>query len=171
MKISASIYSDKGNDILQTIKDLNESMVDYIHVDCNDNLNVFVDIQTIQQNSHIPIDLHIITEDAKRFYPALIEFDIEYVTFQYEDLKDKKLQIPKEFSGQLGLAITSDTSVTVFENYKEDSTQDEVQEALRELTYAADFLERGLHRGSRGRGASSIRNAVAHGKKGSDETN
>ncbi len=120
MKISASIYSDKGNDILQTIKDLNESMVDYIHVDCNDNLNVFADIQTIQQNSHIPIDLHIITEDAKRFYPALIEFDIEYVTFQYEDLKDKKLQIPKEFSGQLGLAITSDTSVTVFENYKED---------------------------------------------------
>ncbi|MBK9191992.1 MAG: hypothetical protein IPM77_11025 [Crocinitomicaceae bacterium] len=66
------------------------------------------------------MDLHIITEDAKRFYPALIEFDIEYVTFQYEDLKDKKLQIPKEFSGQLGLAITSDTSVTVFENYKED---------------------------------------------------
>ncbi|MBK9191993.1 MAG: hypothetical protein IPM77_11030 [Crocinitomicaceae bacterium] len=54
MKISASIYSDKGNDILQTIKDLNESMVDYIHVDCNDNLNVFADIQTIQQNSHIP---------------------------------------------------------------------------------------------------------------------
>lgn len=120
MKISASIYSDKGNDILQTIKDLNESMVDYIHVDCNDDLNVFADIQTIQQNSHIPIDLHIITEDAKRFYPALIEFDIEYVTFQYEDLKDKKLEIPKEFSGQLGLAVTTDTPVTVFENYKED---------------------------------------------------
>jgi ribulose-phosphate 3-epimerase len=120
MKISASIYSDKGNDILQTIKDLNESMVDYIHVDCNNDLNVFADIQTIQQNSHIPIDLHIITEDAKRFYPALVEFDIEYVTFQYEDLKDKKLEIPKEFTGQLGLAITTDTPVTVFKNYQED---------------------------------------------------
>jgi pentose-5-phosphate-3-epimerase/CBS domain-containing protein len=120
MKISASIYSDKDKDILTTIKDLNDSHVDYIHVDCNDNLNVFADIETIQRNSHIPIDLHIITSDARRFYPALEKFDIDFVTFQYEDLTDKKLQIPKEFSGQLGLAITTHTDISVFEAYKED---------------------------------------------------
>lgn len=120
MKISASIYSDKNNDLLSTIKDLNDSHVDYIHVDCNDDLNVFKDIDVIQNNSHIPIDLHIITSKAERFYPALEQFDIEYVTFQYEDLIDKKLNIPKEFSGQLGLAITSNTDISVFEDYKED---------------------------------------------------
>lgn len=120
MKISASIYSDKNKDILSTIKDLNDSHVDYIHVDCNDNLNVFGDIETIQMNSHIPVDLHIITNDARRFYPALEKFDIDFVTFQYEDLTDKKLQIPKEFTGQLGLAITSGTDVSVFDDYKED---------------------------------------------------
>ncbi|MBK9592401.1 MAG: CBS domain-containing protein [Crocinitomicaceae bacterium] len=120
MKISASIYSDKNKDILDTIKDLNDSHVDYIHVDCNDNLNVFADIETIQRNSHIPIDLHIITSDAGRFYPALEKFDIDFVTFQYEDLTNKKLQIPKEFTGQLGLAITTNTDISVFEDYKED---------------------------------------------------
>lgn len=120
MKISASIYSDKENNLLETIQDLNESHVDYIHVDCNDNLNVFADIEVIQRNSHIPIDLHIITSDARRFYPALERFDIDFVTFQYEDLLDKKLLIPKDFTGQLGLAITSDTPVSVFSSYADD---------------------------------------------------
>ncbi|WP_027420157.1 CBS domain-containing protein [Crocinitomix catalasitica] len=117
MKISASIYSDKENNILSTIHALNDSHVDMIHVDCNDDLNVFADILTIQKNSQIPIDLHIITENADRFYPTLAEFDIEYVTFQYEDLKDKNLKIPKEFTGQLGLAITSNTPIDVFDQY------------------------------------------------------
>jgi pentose-5-phosphate-3-epimerase/CBS domain-containing protein len=121
MKISASIYSDKESETIQTtIADLNDSHVDMIHVDCNDDLNVFADIQTIQQHSHIPIDLHIITSDARRFYPALETFNIEYVTFQYEDLADKKLDIPKEFTGQLGLAITSNTEIDVFDQYAQD---------------------------------------------------
>lgn len=120
MKISASIYSDKNNEIETTINALNESHVDLIHVDCNDNLAVFADIEIIQQQSDIPIDLHIITDNAARFYPALTEFDIDYVTFQYEDLKDKKLNIPKEFSGQLGLAITSNTPIDVFDDYAKE---------------------------------------------------
>lgn len=121
MKISASIYSDKKSDnLIDTIKDLNDSHVDMIHVDCNDDLNVFKDIEVIQRQSHIPIDLHIITPDARRFMPALSSFDIEYVTFQYEDLKDKKLEVPTEFSGQLGLAITSETSIDVFDQYAEE---------------------------------------------------
>lgn len=91
-----------------------------IHVDCKDDLNVFADIEIMQQNTQIPLDLHIITNDPKRFYPALETFDIEYVTFQYEDLDDKKLNIPKEFTGKLGLSITSNTPIDVFEDYKED---------------------------------------------------
>ena len=120
MKISASIYSDKENDVLTTVQNLNNNHVDMIHVDCKDDLNVFADIEIMQQNSHIPIDLHIITATPQRFYPALETFDIEYVTFQYEDLEDKTLNIPKEFTGKLGLAITSNTPIDVFENYKDD---------------------------------------------------
>ena len=122
MKISASIYSDKENqhNIMETIQALNDSHVDLIHVDCNDDLNVFADIEKIQQYSTIPVDLHIITPQAERFYPALETFDIEYVTFQYEDLQNKTLDIPKNFSGQLGLAITSDTPINVFDQYAAD---------------------------------------------------
>ncbi len=120
MKISASIYSDKKNDIHKTIKDLDDSHVDLIHVDCNDDLNVFADIEVIMQNTNIPVDLHIITSKAERFYPALETFNIDYVTFQYEDLDDKTLDIPKTFDGQLGLSITSNTEIDVFEAYKDD---------------------------------------------------
>ncbi len=106
--------------MVTTIKNLNDNHVDMIHVDCKDDLNVFADIELMQQHSHIPIDLHIITNQPQRFYPALQTFDIDYVTFQYEDLEDKALDIPKEFSGKLGLAITSNTPIDVFENYKND---------------------------------------------------
>ncbi len=117
MKISASIYSDKNNDLRTTIDNLNKNNVDMIHVDCKDDLNVFADIEIIQKNSNIPIDLHIITSNPERFYPALETFDIEYVTFQYEDLLDKNIKVPLTFSGKLGLSITSDTDVSVFDNY------------------------------------------------------
>lgn len=120
MKISASIYSDKKNDVKTTIQNLNANNVDMIHVDCKDDLNVFADIEIMQQHSLIPIDLHIITAKPERFYPALETFDIEYVTFQYEDLEQKKLDIPKEFTGKLGLSITSNTPIDVFEDYKDD---------------------------------------------------
>ena len=120
LKISASIYSDKTNDLKTTIDNLNANHVDLIHVDCKDDLNVFADIETIQQNSTIPIDLHIITDKPERFYPALEKFDIEYVTFQYEDLIDKKLSIPDTFSGKLGLSITSNTEISVFDDYVND---------------------------------------------------
>lgn len=120
MKISASIYSDKDHPIEETIQALNESHVDMIHVDCNDNLNVFSDIEKIQGASDIPVDLHIITSFPERFYPALSEFDIEFVTFQYEDLNGKKLEIPTEFSGQLGLAITTETPIDVFDEYVDE---------------------------------------------------
>jgi len=120
MKISASIYSDKDRPIEETIAALNESHVDMIHVDCNDNLTVFADIEQIQRSSDIPVDLHIITAFPERFYPALSQFDIEFVTFQYEDLNGKKLDIPTEFSGQLGLAITTETPIDVFDDYVDD---------------------------------------------------
>lgn len=120
MKISASIYSDKENNLIDTIHALNDSHVDLIHVDCNDDLQVFKDIAVMQEHSNIPIDLHIITDNADRYYPLLEKFDIDYVTFQYENLIDKKLTIPADFSGQLGLAITTDTDISVFDAYAEE---------------------------------------------------
>lgn len=116
MKISASIYSDQSRNMDEVIRDLHDHGVDLFHVDCNDDLAVFEDIKKIRALSDIPIDLHIITENPEKYFPLLRENPVEFVTFQYENLT-KKLDIPTDISGFKGLAITTPTPVSVFEEY------------------------------------------------------
>ncbi len=116
MKISASIYSDKTRDLKDVIMDLVDHQVDMLHVDCNDDLSVFDDIQKIRQLCKIPIDLHIITQDPEKYFPYLEKYPVEYLTFQFEDLT-KKLSIPKSIVGRKGLAIVTPTSVDVFDEF------------------------------------------------------
>ena len=118
MKISASIFSDSEKDILTTINKLNSYNVDVIHVDCKDRLSIFDDIKIMRENSSLPIDLHIITNNPEAYYSGIIEYNIDYVTFQYEDLKEKELSIPSDFKGKIGLGITTFTDISVFETYK-----------------------------------------------------
>jgi len=118
MKISASIFSDSEKNILTTIDNLNSYHVDVIHVDCKNRLSIFDDIKVIRENSNLPIDLHIITDNPEAYYPGIIKYNIDYVTFQYEDLKEKKLTIPSDYKGKLGIGITTFTDISVFENYK-----------------------------------------------------
>jgi pentose-5-phosphate-3-epimerase/predicted transcriptional regulator len=116
MKISASVYSDKNRSLEETIKDLVEHQVELLHVDCNDDLSVFEDIKLIRQWCALPIDLHVITEDPSKYYDLLRENPVEYITFQYEDLKTP-LNIPSDISGKKGLAVITPTPVSVFEEY------------------------------------------------------
>lgn len=116
MKISASIYSDKKRSLTEVIQDLVDHQVDLLHVDCNDDLNVFEDIKTIRGLCNIPIDLHIITEHPSKYYTLLEENPVEYVTFQYEDLKEP-LNIPDTVTGKKGIAVITPTSVSIFDEY------------------------------------------------------
>lgn len=118
MKISASIYSDKKRTLELVIQDLVDHQVDLLHVDCNDDLSVFDDIQKIRTLCNLPIDLHIITENPSKYYKLLEENPVEYVTFQYEDLKEK-LEIPDSVTGKKGIAVITPTSVQIFEEYKD----------------------------------------------------
>lgn len=116
MKISASIYSDKKRSLDEIIDDLQNHQVDLIHVDCNDDLSVFEDIQRIRQRTNTPIDLHIITEEPEKYFDALRNNPVEFVTFQYENLTSK-LVIPQDISGHKGIAIITPTPVDVFNEY------------------------------------------------------
>lgn len=116
MKISASIYSDKKRPLKEVIDDLVQHQVDLLHVDCNDDLNVFQDIAKIREWCNLPIDLHIITEEPEKYYDLLREYPVEYLTFQYEELS-RKIVIPEDISGRKGLAIITPTSVNVFDEY------------------------------------------------------
>ncbi|MDX1351154.1 MAG: CBS domain-containing protein [Putridiphycobacter sp.] len=117
MKISASIYSDKTNDLETTLALLNANHVDMIHVDCKDSICVFDDIEVMKLQSKIPIDLHIITDYADKYIDKVIAHEVDLVTFQFEDLIDKTITVPSDFGGKLGLAITTETPIEVFEPY------------------------------------------------------
>lgn len=116
MKISASIYSDSSRSLKEVVQDLDAHGVDLFHVDCNDDLTVFEDIKIIREISDIPIDLHIITDTPEKYYDKLRMNPVEFVTFQYENLK-LPLKIPSDISGYKGLAITTPTPVAVFDAY------------------------------------------------------
>ena len=116
MKISASIYSDKNRKLAETIEDLVNHQVDLLHVDCNDNLAVFEDIKAIRKLCSLPIDLHIITEHPEKYFDALRENPVEFVTFQYEQLPSG-FEMPKDISGSKGLAIITPTPTSVFDAY------------------------------------------------------
>lgn len=118
MKISASIYSDKSRSLKEVVMDLVDHQVDLLHVDCNDDLSVFEDIEAIRSWCNLPIDLHIITTNPEPYFDLLRKHPVDYVTFQYEDLKEK-LNIPKDITGKKGLAVITPTSVDVFNEYSD----------------------------------------------------
>lgn len=116
MKISASIYSDKNRGLEAVINDLTAHQVDMLHVDCNDDPNVFDDIKKIRTWSNLPIDLHIITAQPEKFYPFLLETPVEYLTFQFENLS-APLRIPEAITGKKGIAVTTHTPISAFDAY------------------------------------------------------
>lgn len=118
MKISASIYSDKSRSLKEVIEDLVSHQVDMLHVDCNDDISVFEDIKQIRSWCNLPIDLHIITAEPSKYYQLLEDNPVEYVTFQYEDLKEP-LEIPSHIQGKKGLAVITPTSIDVFDSFQE----------------------------------------------------
>ncbi len=118
MKISASIYSNKTKSLEELVKELDSVNVDYMHVDCNDDLKVFDDIKLIRKISKTPVDLHIISSEPEKFYAGIKETATEFVTFQLENLKSP-LNIPSDIKCKLGLAIISATPIDVFEPYQD----------------------------------------------------
>lgn len=118
MKISASVYSSKSQSLPDIINDLDVHGADLFHIDCNDDLGVFDDIAEIKQLSKTPIDLHIISSEPEKYFTKSAELNVDYITFQYENLKEK-LTIPNDITAKLGLAITSETDISVFDDYAE----------------------------------------------------
>lgn len=118
MKISASLYSNKTTPREQLVEQLDRCHIDYFHIDCNDDPSVFEDIKKIREYSKTPIDLHIISNESEKYFDLLKETPVERVCFQYENM-GKRLTFPKIPGTSYGLAIVSDTSVEVFDEYKD----------------------------------------------------
>lgn len=100
------------------MRELDAHNIDMLHIDCVDSPKVFDDIRAIKQFSTTPIDLHIISFSPEQYIPLVEELGVEYVSFQFENLSSIP-KVPENSITQYGLAITSNTSIDVFEQVKD----------------------------------------------------
>lgn len=118
MKISASVYSSPDGTLPKLVKDLELHGVDYFHIDCKDDPEVFEDIKTIRKHSSLPIDLHLITDAPEQYFEQINALGIELVTLQYEALKGYIYR--GGLSAKVGLGIISTTDIQVFQTQDEN---------------------------------------------------
>lgn len=118
MKISASVFSNPHRPLEDLVAELETCGVDYIHVDCNDDLAVEDSIARIRAVSKLPIDLHIISPDPEKFWPMVRAHGVDMVTLQVEDLGDRKIDLP-DLGCQWGLSLVTDTPTGAFQTYAE----------------------------------------------------
>lgn len=118
MKISASIYSVKQQDLPSLVHELDELKLDYFHIDCFDKdvEKVDKDIKAIQQISATPIDLHVISPQIDFFIQKATEWKVTQLCFQYENL-DEGFELHKNNKFKIGLAVTNATPIEVLQTY------------------------------------------------------
>lgn len=116
-KISASFLSCK--DVVLGLKKLNETDVDFIHVDIMDGKFVknktmpFREMRNIYKYTSKRLDVHLMVLDPIKYIPLYAELNTEYITFHIEASCDiqKALELIKKYSIKAGLAIKPDTKV------------------------------------------------------------
>ena len=118
IKISASFLSSKN--IPADLVKLNDTDVDYIHVDIMDGKFVknktmpFREMRHIYEYTSKRLDVHLMVEEPSKYIPLYAELNTEYITFHVEVEEDilKDLELIKSYSIKCGLAISPDTKVS-----------------------------------------------------------
>ena len=117
MKVSASFFSSKN--IPKDLEKLNDTDVDYIHVDIMDGKFVMNKTMPFREMRHIyeytskRLDVHLMVEDPSKYIPLYAELNTEYITFHVEVLEDikKNIDLIKSYSIKAGLAIKPNTKI------------------------------------------------------------
>ena len=118
MKVSVSFLSSKN--IPRDLRLLNDTDVDYIHVDVMDGKFVENKTMPFREMKHISdytskrLDVHLMVEDPSNYIPLYAELNTEYIVFHVEVDEDieKNLKMIKEYSIKCGLSICPDTKVS-----------------------------------------------------------
>ena len=117
MKVSASFLSSKN--VVSDIVKLNETDVDYIHLDILDgkfapNRSLpFSEMKHIYKYTSKRLDVHLMVESPKKYIPLYASLNTEYIVFHLEVDEDieEDLKLIKKYSIKAGLAIKPDTKV------------------------------------------------------------
>ena len=118
MKISASFLSSK--DVISDLVKLNETDVDYIHVDIMDGKFVknktmpFSEMINIYKYTSKRLDVHLMVDDPAAYVPLYASLNTEYITFHVEVDKniEEILKLIRSYSIKAGLSIKPNTKVS-----------------------------------------------------------
>jgi ribulose-phosphate 3-epimerase len=122
MKVSVSILKNKDK-FKDTIKSLNQTQADYIHLDIIDdtfsNDPSFELASFSKIKSSIPYDIHIMSTNLDFQVEEAIKLKPEIITIQYESSKniDKYLNMIKEAGIKAGIAINPSTRIGKVKKY------------------------------------------------------
>lgn len=124
VEISTSLLSVQKEDITTKIYDLEVAHTDYFHIDVmdgkfveNDTSNKMQEFgETIKQISNIPLDVHLMVEDVKKYVEDYIPLEPNIITFHYEAIKDKEeihklIKYIKENNIKVGISIKPNTKI------------------------------------------------------------
>ena len=118
MKISTSFLSSQN--IPKDLMKLDQTDVDYIHVDIMDGKFVdhktmpFKEMRHIYQYTSKRLDVHLMVEEPSKYIPLYAELNTEFISIHVEideDIK-KDLELIRSFSIKPSLAISPDTKVS-----------------------------------------------------------
>ena len=118
MKVSVSFLSSKY--IPRDLKLLNDTDVDYIHLDIMDGKFVENKTMPFREMKHVSdytskrLDVHLMVEDPSNYIPLYAELNTEYITFHVEVDEDieSNLKMIKDYSIKCGLSICPETKVS-----------------------------------------------------------
>ncbi len=118
MRVCASFLSSKN--IPEDLVKLNDTDVDFIHVDVMDGKFVSNKTMPFSEMKHISdytskrLDVHLMVENPSKYIPLYAELNCEYITFHVESSEDiiKNLELIKDYSIKCGIAISPYTKVS-----------------------------------------------------------
>ena len=123
IKISTSILSSKNR--IDTIKKLNDTPTDYIHIDVMDGYFVtnkqfqIDEINSLLPQSKKPIDIHLMVENPEKYIKELNNPIIEYITFHLETKQNinNLITLIKNKGYKVGIAIKPNTNINKIYKY------------------------------------------------------
>lgn len=130
VEVSTSILNVKKEDILGAIYNLETAKTNYFHIDVMDGKFVEQDTSenmkeytnSIKQISNIPLDVHLMVEDVKKYVDTYIPFEPNIITFHLEACQNKEevlelIRYLKENHIKVGLSIKPNTKVEELYEY------------------------------------------------------
>ncbi len=124
MKIAISFLKSKYN-LKETIKKINNTNADYIHVDVMDGKfvqntsNNYLEIKDILKEQKKPLDVHLMTKDPIKYIIDYKNLSPHIITIHYEINKniDDLIDLIHSYNIKAGISIKPKTSIEDIEKY------------------------------------------------------